>query len=182
MFDNPTNKIPGMTSWLLLALALLLSACQKYEWQDYSPEDGKYSIQMPGKPVNKSSSQQTPAGKVTTHIAIYSDQNSAFAVSYTEYPAVLMIQMPNEKVLDGARDGRLAMGGHKLLKETHIQLMDTYPGRELQIAVAEDGGKNAIRTRIFMVNNRLYQIVAIQPKDKLFSPDAVRFMDSFTIR
>ena len=171
------------SKWLVLAISLLvLAGCHKPNWQDFSSAEGRFSVLMPGTPKDKSQTENTPLGPITTHISIYSDNDSAFAVSYTEYPPSLMENFNVEKGLDGARNAQLGKFGSALISETPLSYQDTYPGRELQMTLTKGDGKHAIRNRMYLIKNRLYQVMIILPKDELFSKDAVKFMDSFKLQ
>lgn len=172
------------SKWLVLALSLslvLLAGCQKFSWKDFSTPQGNFSVLMPGNPENHTQSQNTPFGPVTTYAFIYSNKDSAFAVSYTDYPESLMQGFDVQKGFDGARDAELAKSGGSLISESPISL-NSFSGREVQMTTTEGDGKHAIRTRMYLVKNRLYQVLVVLPKDELFSKNAVKFMDSFKLQ
>ncbi len=170
--------------WLILALSLtlsLLAGCEEFSWIDFSSPEGKFSVLMPGNPKNHAQALNTPFGPATTYTFVYSNEDVAFAVSYTDYP--IKTQAPDaQKIFDGARNGQLAaMRGSTLISESEVSV-NSYPGREVQMATPQGDGKHAIRTRMYMVNNRLYLVMVALPKDELFSRDAVKFMDSFKLQ
>jgi hypothetical protein len=66
----------------------------------------------------------------------------------------------------------------KLHSDRPIRL-DGYPGREFEIEVE---GKVRIRTRLYAVKNRLYQLLITGPDEWLRSRDPGRFLESFQLR
>jgi hypothetical protein len=64
-----------------------------------------------------------------------------------------------------------------LVSETKVEL-DGHKGRELTIAIA-DG--RIVRSRIFLVEWRLYQMIAEAPNDQATSPLVERFLMSFRL-
>lgn len=172
------------SKWLVLVLSLsvaLLAGCQKFSWKDFSSPEGKFSVLMPGTPQNHTQALNTPIGPVTTYAFVYSNKDAAFGVSYTDYPEALMQGLDAQKILDGARNGQLsAKSGSTLISESPISL-NSYPGREVQMTTPEGDGKHAVRNHMYMVNNRLYQVMVVMPRDELFSKNAVKFMDSFKL-
>ena len=66
----------------------------------------------------------------------------------------------------------------KLLSEKNIKLGDT-PGRETQIEVA--GGKKLFRARVYLADQRMYQVVVFGTKKAATSKEADRFLDSFKL-
>jgi hypothetical protein len=172
------------SKWLAFILSLafiLLAGCQKFSWKDFSSAEGKFSVLMPGTPQNHSQSLNSPFGPVTTYAFVYSNNDSAFAVSYTDYPQDPTRGINTQKVLDGARNSLLAKPGGTLIGESSISL-GSYPGREVQMVTAEGDGKHALRTRVYLVNSRLYQVMVVLPNEEASSENAVKFLDSFKLQ
>ena len=86
--------------------------------------------------------------------------NGAYVVSYADMP--IPGNEPPAKVrwwLDGSRDGQLGNMGGKLVSELRIQLGGKYPGRDIRADIP--GKQMYAHTQIFIVDKRLYQIMAI---------------------
>ncbi len=85
---------------------------------------------------------------------------------------------PIKDVLDSSRDGAVGNLKGELDSEKDIKLGD-YPGREVRIAV--DEGKKLFRARVYLVDQRLYQVVVFGTKDAATSKEADKFLDSFQL-
>ena len=64
----------------------------------------------------------------------------------------------------------------KVVSEKPLPL-GSHPGRELQVENAE----LAMRIRLYLVDRRLYKVVASWPKSRVFSVDDERFLNSFRL-
>lgn len=168
--------------WAAIAAVLtLVAGCHKTDWQTFAPPGGNFSVQIPGVPEDKSQTRTTPGGSVTSHLYIYTTKDAAFAVNYVDRPAP-KTAAETEQWFDRLRDAEMARAGGKLLGEAPIKLANTWPGREIRISMTEGDGKHAMRSRMYLVNSRLYQVLVILPQDELSSPDAEKFLDSFHLQ
>jgi hypothetical protein len=168
--------------WAAVAAILALAAgCHKTDWKTFAPEGGNFSVLMPGEPQDASHTRKTPQGNLTSHLYLYSSKGTAYAVSYLDRPASKDTATP-EQILDSMRDAEVAKSGGKLLGTSSIKLPSGAPGREIQVSITQGDGKHAMRDRIFLVNNRLYQVMAVVPSDQLDAPDTLKYLNSFTVK
>ena len=79
---------------------------------------------------------------------------------------------------DSSRDGAVANMEGKLVSEKNVKL-GKHPGREIRINVAE--GKRLFRVRVYLVEQRLYQVVVFGTPETATSKDADKFLDSFKL-
>ncbi len=63
-------------------------------------------------------------------------------------------------------------------KEKPIELAGKYPGREITI---EKKGEIVAKMRIYLVNNRLYQVMVLGPGAAFSTKDVGIFLDSFRL-
>jgi len=162
--------------WLSISLLLLgLSACQTApQAPGYTSKEGRFSIQMPEAPIEKVN-KLGMGGEL--HLFILVRQGVRYAVSYLDLPPQLIKSVDPEMLFDRTRDG-VAKGFHgKLLNESRFRFSNKYPGREIKLL--NDEGIRAVRGRIYLINNRLYQVAIGLPKDELDSRTALDFLDSF---
>jgi hypothetical protein len=167
--------------WAAVAAVIALAGCHKADWQTFSPEGGKFSILMPGKPRDATHTKKTPEGNLTSHLYIYSDKHAAYAVSYLDRPASGDTRTPDQ-ILDSMRDAEVAKSGGKLLGTSAIKLPNGAPGREVEVSIKQGDGKHAMRDRIYLVNGRMYSVLAVVPSDQLDAPDTVKYLDSFRVQ
>jgi hypothetical protein len=110
-------------------------------------------------PQESSQKLNTVDSKLTLYIAQAGGKTHQFIVSFCDYPQHVVDAHFPEKMLDGARDGAITnIHGH-LLSETLFDFSKSEAeGRELHIKV---NPKLAMRMRIMLVGQRLYQLQVI---------------------
>lgn len=179
MSGNSTNQPGHKWDWTLTRVVKLDGAITPPPqapagWTLHTSTAGRFSILMPAEPNVQEQPVDTAAGKLINHISLAQKGSAAFAISYADYP-------PNDAepqgVLDSVRDG--AINGIKgtLVRGKNIT-HKTYPGREFQAST-----QGALYTsRIFLVKNRLYQMVVVAPVGQLTDAEVNRFLTSFDLK
>ena len=165
---------------LLIALAAALAGCESSPWKDFQSKEGGFSVSMPGTPTEKRQAFHTQAGPVEAHFfTVEADRGgTVYMVVYGDYPEALMASGDREMLLDAARDGAVGNIRGTLLGERAVSL-GGHPGRELQVLSSD--GRLALQIRIYLANNRQYQVVAVTPKETRSTADRDRFFDSFRL-
>jgi hypothetical protein len=147
------------------------------EWKEFSSPEGTFSILMPGQPAQSNQTVKTAAGDMELHQYMVELRSGAYGVIYSDLPP-LFLQQPDaaRRLLDGGRDGAVSQVKGKLVSEDIIHI-GLNPGRELHVEFA----KGTIRTRMYLINARLYQVVAVIPSghEQKASEDTTKFLDSF---
>ena len=147
----------------------------------FTSETGGFSIETPLDLVEASQSVPTAAGDIEIYTYTAEDDNAAYVVAYSDYPAEIVEQTDPVTILDGGRDGAVGNVGGTLVSEDQIELAGN-PGRSLVIdAQTDDGQAATINARIYLVENRLYQALVVVPKDGEDKVDIQGFLDSFTL-
>lgn len=142
-------------------------------WKPFTSQEGNFSALLPGEPKEVTQNELFLKVHVFTCKA---NTKTSFGVSYIDYPEKLHVN-PTEKTYDGARNGALGKGG-KLLQEKSITI-EGFPGREIQ--VEKNGGEVFFIDRYFLAGNRLYQVMAVVPKQDQSSTNISYFLDSFSL-
>jgi len=160
----------------LLAIALppfpgSLAAANK-AWKMVQPENGGFTCEMPGEAKKATQNVFTAAGPINVVTYSLEVPKGTYMVNATAIPRNAPAATTVQR-LDGARDGAVKNVKGKLLSEKQIKL-DRYPGRELLI---EPRQGVYIHQRIFMVEDRLIQAVAVSPS-KEATEDIARFFNS----
>jgi YD repeat-containing protein len=138
--------------------------------------EGRFSIALP-KQITGYSPQtvNTPNGRVESFSYEWKTAEGSFAVGYTQRPE--MLEDFGQKVLDEIRDRVVASNKAKLLSTTVITL-GGHPGRELKM----DFPGSVVVNRMYVVGNRLYQVIASIGTDKKDQePNAIKILDSFKL-
>ncbi len=169
---------------LLLALAaLLLAGCGgggEAEWIEFKSEAGGFSIMAPGTPTEETQSQETELGNIDIHMFTYETTDVAYMVGYNLLPAALIELSASDAMLDGACDGQVSSTGGTEVSRKEIAL-DAYPGRELEIRVDDASGVKTLHTYIYLVEDKLYQILVVGGENQSRAEDTLKFLDSFKL-
>jgi hypothetical protein len=104
----------------------------------------------------------------------------AWLVGYSDYPEATVKASDPATMLAGARDGAVANANGQLVSDVEVTL-NGYPGREFSAAVTQNGQEFVLRQRVYMVGNRLYQVLVLVPKGEEDSPEVEAFFQSFQL-
>ena len=151
------------------------------KWETFTSKDGKYSVSLPGKPTESEKKVDSSTGELTIHMALLAPNNDlAYLVTYNDYPEAALSGTDKDGMLDNVRDLNLKSFGGKVASEKKINIgKDKFPGREILL---EKPSETAVyRARIFLVNNRLYQIVIVAPKDIATNMGTDKYLESFKL-
>jgi hypothetical protein len=170
----------------LIALGLLIPLVaaakdDKDAWKELAPKDGGFVVMMPGTPVErKEEDLKTPSGPIELHIfeVERKKEETAYVVLYCEIPESALKNSTDEKRLDYAKKRAVAGTKGKLKVEKKLKL-GSHPGRELHFEVE---GKGLVRLRMYVVKDKLYQLLVAGPKNQVTSKDADKFLESFKLK
>ncbi len=162
-----------------LTLPLLLGATQESPaWETFTSKEGAFSVKFPCAPAEERQKVKTATGQLNVAVFLAEDKNDAsYVVSFSDLPEAETKKGMEQKRLDFARDGAVTRARGKLRSEKAIELVG-YPGREL---VIESAAELVLRVRIFVVNRRLYQVMAVGPGAVVLHRDGTFFLDSFRL-
>jgi hypothetical protein len=157
-----------------LALLLLAAGCQRkpVSLQEFTPEEGGFTVLMPGKPQKKSLNIPTAQGNLPGVAYGVEVPNGAFVVGYFDIPpggqydclaGVRGVADQFQGEVTVAQEGTFAGGA----------------GREFEIAARKP--KGYVCGRIFVVRNRVYMLHAMGGNYHLKDPDVRQFLDSFRL-
>jgi hypothetical protein len=171
------RSILTAAAFVLFAAGLAMGQDEKKDEKKsdkYSSKEGKYSVNFPGKPMVTSNK----AGGVDLHIAMVEQGGGGFGVIYSDLPADAAKSVKPKALLDGGQKGLIDNFKAKITTSKDFEFgKQKYPAREL---VAEKDPIN-LRIQIILVDNRLYQLLVVGPKDIITGKDADAFLKSFEI-
>jgi hypothetical protein len=144
-------------------------------WTSFSPEGGRYRVDMPGTPAVDTQPIKGPGQTITMTDAKVELPGAAYAVSFVDYPDRIALAASSDVMLDKVRDGMAA--GNTLRGEKKLTL-GRAQGREFTLAQAS-GVTAAVR--IYWQRNRLYQLSVTGRPGIENQPDTRRFFDSFAL-
>ena len=162
------------------ALALVLATAGVAgadEWKEFSSQDGRFSVDLPGTPKQSREKRQTKFGSIDAQLVIYSASKDIFyGVAYLDYPESVVKAHRADELLDGASESAVkGVKGGRVAGQEKI-LLSGNPGRQVTI---DAPGNLKLTVRMYLVKNRLYQVISSVGKDKEKEADPRRFLDSF---
>ncbi|HEY0319928.1 MAG TPA: hypothetical protein VGC66_03060 [Pyrinomonadaceae bacterium] len=157
---------------LIICVSFITQAfAQTPPWTKFSSPVGGFSVLIPERPLQDDQSKDTRVGKVVMHFFTARSQGGVFIVAYADY-AIGEVK----RELDANRDSFLKGMKATLVSESDIKLQEN-PGREIK-AVRDE---LSIRSRIFLVGKRYYQLVTITPATLAGNVEADKFLTSFEL-
>jgi hypothetical protein len=168
------NRSFGM--WCVGLCLLLAGAALAQGWTAFSPDGGRYRVDMPAAP--KVSTAPIPIGPGQTVPMTEAEVrlgNVGYLASWVDYPERIARAASADLMLDRIRDGSSA--GNTLRAEKKLTL-GRFLGREY-VVVQANGTNTAMRT--YWVRGRLYQLMVTGGAGIEAQPDTRRFFDSFSL-
>lgn len=150
-------------------------AAAEVQWQEFRSPEGGFSVLLPGEP--KLAVNPPDANGHAEHRYSIEQGDSAFIVAYDDYAPGHVNPASASAVLPKAQDALLKAMGGTLRSEGPVTL-DGLPGRQVTFATADH---NIGRVRIYIGQNRLYQLWYLGPAGQESRPAVDRFFDSFKI-
>ena len=87
-----------------------------------------------------------------------------------------------DKIFAGVRDTWIRrIGGRLVGGERKLRLADKHPGLEFAAEGSAQGAAAIIQARVFLVDQRLYQVIAMGRKNEVPQGDINRFLNSFEL-
>jgi hypothetical protein len=137
---------------------------------------------MRGEPTYARQQLNTPAGKMVAHLYSSDRPDSFFAVGYADYPLAAVVGGPPADLFSGVRDTWLRrIEGKLTASDNGIKLAGQYPGLEFQAGGKVKGTDAFVHARFYLVDQRLYQIIAMGRKDAVPQGVINRFLNSFRL-
>ncbi len=172
-----------MKKWLFMVLALALAGCGggSSEWQTLRVPEGGFAILMRGQPVYFPQQLDTPVGKLSAYLYSSDRPDAYFAVGYTDYPLALAVGAEPDKVFAGARETWLKRIGGATAITTPLKLDGKYPGVQFTATGKYQERDAVLEGRLYLVDQRLYQIVALSRPGEIQQAVVNRYFESFKL-
>ncbi|HTU18305.1 MAG TPA: hypothetical protein VMG10_09630 [Gemmataceae bacterium] len=149
-------------------------------WTEYTSKEGGFTVRLPaGEVMHQDKPVKAPVGKLTIHIHGTLPGNEEYFITvFYDYPQSAM-GAGADILLEGAKTGLKAFTkGAKITKETKIKYGD-HPGREWTII--DMAGKGSMKSRVYLVKNRLIQLAVGSGIGKVADKDVQTFFESFKL-
>lgn len=137
-------------------------------WQQFSSTAGNFTVSLPGTPTKKSETDDD--GSVANNFTVVHGE-TVYLVTYSDLVDQVNQVNPGE-IFDAVCEGYTA-DGDKLVNKREIKL-NGYPGRIVELNTT-DGMVG--KASMYLVRNRLYQLIVISPSTE----DQEKFFESFRI-
>jgi hypothetical protein len=137
-------------------------------WKEYTHKDGGFSVRLPVEPKN--TSKDGPDGK-TGGMEATTPDGVRYEVQFNDVPKGGLAAGPKFLL-----DAIVKQLGDNVKSHKEVKLGDE-PGVELAVEMGEIG----ITQRIFIVKERMYQLLVTAPKGKGNAAEAAAFLDSFKV-
>ncbi len=139
---------------------------------------GNFQILFPGQPVETFDTVATQVGMISYHTFLYEESaDRAYILVYGDYPESHIAATPSDTLLENAKKGLLS-GMELTLSENDKQIeIEGYPG----ISFASNNGSYFIQYRIYLVNNRLFQVGNINNFSYLPQEESNAYFSSFAL-
>ncbi|MGZ8201893.1 MAG: hypothetical protein ACXWUB_01470 [Burkholderiales bacterium] len=167
----------------LLAVSLLIGCTQSQsEWQELTVSDAGFAILMRGQPHYARQSLDTPAGKMEAHLYSSDRPDAYFAVGYSDYPLALVLGGSREQLFAGVRDTWLRrIDGRITSSDDRVTAGGKYPGYAFSARGNVKGADTFLDARLYLVDQRLYQIIAMSRKGEVAQGVVNRYLNSFRL-
>lgn len=150
------------------------------EWLTFKSPEGRFSINMPGHPEGSSKEVNSEVGKLMLYTFEIGTDSGHFGAAYADYPIAPRDAANAAEVLVAVQNGSVKGINGKILSEKVISFKE-YPGREFKASGEMNNFKFVYSARIFIVGQRLYQMVVVTSVGNEDRPDVSKFLTSFDI-
>jgi hypothetical protein len=169
---RPKVLIIGVAT-LVLAVCMVAwyEQSASYQWERFEAPDGKFTVNLPGKPVVRDElTTSLTGGSFTSHsVNAKASEHAAYGCSWWENPD--LIGRSADQRLGSLRD-------KATVSEKHMTIQG-YPAMEVQAGGDE---KPAFDNRIVVVGPRIYSLVVVDTSGKHDRKNVKKFFDSFTLK
>jgi hypothetical protein len=119
---------------------------------------------------------------MVAHLYSSDRPDSYFAVGYADYPLALVVGTAPEQLFSGVRQTWVQrIDGKLTASDGTLKLAGKYPGTEFQAAGKINGVDAFVHARLYLVDQRLYQVISMGRKDEVSQGLVNRFLNSFRL-
>jgi hypothetical protein len=143
-------------------------------WETFTSETGRFSVLMPGVPVDSQETEQSAHGPYTTYLCVLKHPANVFLIGWVDYDPGFNFNRQAE--LEMNRDN-FVNGLKATLLTSRPVIIDGYKAIEFTAETAD----RIFKSRVYMVGRRPYQVVIGSPKGTDDSVNVNRFLNSFKV-
>jgi len=141
-------------------------------WDTFVSKEGKFTADFPGRA--SVDTKKDGQGNTTTTVAVNMDKSTiSYTITVTTFASDITGTDP-KLILDAS-----LKAFSKTAKSNKEIELNGFPGLEIVHESKEGDKVSHMMHRIYVVNNRMYQVIAVAPKDKKDILQAEKFFKSF---
>jgi hypothetical protein len=159
----------------LACFLLLGTTALAQEWPSFKSTDENFQISLPAEPKQERTTGKSPLGD-GHHIYSLNNGGISYTISVSTIEPPPTKKTDINRTLDFARDIVSIVTAGKELTDTDITL-EGFPGRLVRI----EKDKQIWTLRVYLVKERIYQLMTTEPKAKDPNPAVTKFFDSFKL-
>jgi len=159
-----------VAAFTLLLLSTVGTAQSNQEWIRFSPPNSDFVIMMPAQPKEQVQTKET----FSTHLFTLSTDGTIYLIGYGDYAP--SVKIDPQKELEANRDNF-----NKGVKATLLTSKSYDMDGRLGLEFTSETPKADLKSRVFIVGNRVYQIAALVFKGSNQASNVDKFLDSFVI-
>jgi hypothetical protein len=143
-------------------------------WAQITPEDGRFTVMMPGAVTAESATLSLRLGQAFVHRFDSDLSGRKFMAIYVDY--TYSFDSSDIELFFNELPGLLVDDGYDVLTQNSIKYGNN-PGRELIVL----SGNERIYVKMYFVGTREYAVSVRDGNDKKQSEDCKKFLNSFTL-
>ncbi len=170
--------------WIVLLFPLLAFTG---DWITYESLEGRFSISTPHHFMEKTLKSETAIGTLETYYFVYQPEgqidaegNMLYTLSYVDYPEN-SIHSDSTELLDDFFKTTIETSIKSVKGELRYDTPEKikgFPGWLWRVDVAD---KAVIKTKTYLINNRLYTLQVVTIAENSLNKSVDRFMESFRL-
>ena len=163
----------------LLIVALSVAGQGEKRWEVITSREGNFTVEMPTKPDQTSTStSRGPSGRVTITEIVCDTPDGTFVVARIDNPVVIPKKI-EEQFLDFSRDLYAAKFNGKVTSDKKVRV-DLSAGRDFTVrAKTPDAGIVNVRAREYVQGRTIYILLCASTPNRPLPDEAARFLGSF---
>lgn len=176
-------------AWLV-AILLVAACAPKFDFREIRSADGEFVVMLPDRPQTVSRELDIEGHKVTMTMVSTGVGPSLFAVGVARLPAEALATDQSDATLAWFRDGLVRnIGGQITAQEPAMLSATAAAGRSVRAGqsvqargrIGADGKAAQLAARLYLVDDRFYQVVAMGAGDELTPETLETFFSSFRL-
>ncbi len=139
--------------------------------------DGKFKVKFSGTPDVSNENIETEVGNIAMYMFMYEKSvTEAEMIAYSDYPSEMVALSNTDDMLQGAKEGAVSNLQATVTEEKEI-MYNKHKGLEFKA----NSTQFYVNYKIFLVNNRLYQIAIMRDGSYASQANVDKFFNSFEL-